>query len=167
MFSYFNSLSKLFWILYNSLKKKNNLDFGGYFFEKNTVVYANIYDAHHDKEFWGDPEVFRPERFLDSTGTKVVPKKALMPFSTGFFSSLYSRSFSFLLNHFFNKFTGKRICLGETMARDSLFYFLCGLLQSFTFDLDPSSASVDIDTPKPNFIKSPHNFKIIMSSRWK
>ncbi|XP_037048891.1 cytochrome P450 2J6-like [Bradysia coprophila] len=123
-------------------KVLKDCDFGGYFFEKNTIVYANIYDAHHDKEFWGDPEVFRPERFLDSTGTKVVPKKALMPFSTG-----------------------KRICLGETMARDSLFYFLCGLLQSFTFELDPSSASVDIDTPKPNFVKAPHNFKIIMSSR--
>jgi len=123
-------------------KVVKDCEFGGFFFEKDTVVYANIYDAHHDKEFWGDPEKFRPERFLDPNGTKVVPKQALMPFSTG-----------------------KRVCLGETMAKDSLFYFLCGLLQNFTFELDPSSASVDIDTPKPNFVRAPHNFLIVMSTR--
>jgi len=125
-------------------KVLKDCDFGGFFFEKNTIVYANIYDAHHDKEFWGDPELFRPERFLDPTGTKIVPKPALMPFSTG-----------------------KRICLGETMARDSLFYFLCGLLQNFTFELDPLSASVDMDTPKPNFVRAPYNFQTIVSLRVK
>ncbi|CAG7785092.1 unnamed protein product, partial [Allacma fusca] len=66
-------------------------EFAGFIFKQGTVVMPNIYAAHHDKDFWGDPEVFRPERFLDPSGTKVLTKEALMPFSTG-----------------------KRICLGET-----------------------------------------------------
>lgn len=140
------------------------LDFGGYFFEKNTIVYPNIYDAHHDKEFWGDPKVFRPERFLDPTGTQVVPKEALMPFSTGFNFSNIAIFLPMILNVCR---TGKRICLGETLARESLFYFLCGLLQNFSFELDRSSASVDTDIPKPNFVSTPHDFKVIMSSRQK
>ncbi|XP_045181602.2 cytochrome P450 1A1-like [Mercenaria mercenaria] len=32
--------------------------------DKDTVVLFNLYSIHHEKEFWGDPEYFRPERFI-------------------------------------------------------------------------------------------------------
>lgn len=35
-----------------------------------------------DVDHWGDPEVFRPERFLNSDG-KVINDKWLMPFGLG------------------------------------------------------------------------------------
>jgi len=35
-------------------------------------------DEHH----WGDPEVFRPERFLDSAGN-IMNDSWLMPFGVG------------------------------------------------------------------------------------
>ncbi len=56
---------------------------GDYFIPKNSVLFFGIYDVHHDKEIWGDPDVFRPERFLDESGTKVVKHEALIPFSSG------------------------------------------------------------------------------------
>jgi cytochrome P450 len=35
-------------------------------------VFANVWYVHHDKEIWGDPWVFRPERFLSDNGDLVV-----------------------------------------------------------------------------------------------
>jgi cytochrome P450 len=35
-----------------------------------------------DKQYWVDPEVFRPERFLDSQGN-VKREEALIPFGIG------------------------------------------------------------------------------------
>jgi hypothetical protein len=56
--------------------------------------------------------------------------------------------------------------LGETLARDSLFIFLSGLLQHFSFELDDSSKSYDFMTQmKPNFVVSPDPFKIILHPR--
>jgi len=28
----------------------------------------SLYSVHHDQLKWGDPEVFRPERFMDTNG---------------------------------------------------------------------------------------------------
>ena len=36
-----------------------------------------------DKDEWGDPEIFRPERFLDESGIQVVGRDRIMPFSIG------------------------------------------------------------------------------------
>jgi methyl farnesoate epoxidase/farnesoate epoxidase len=35
-----------------------------------------------DKKYWGDPEAFRPERFLDSNGKFVKPERVI-PFGFG------------------------------------------------------------------------------------
>ena len=60
---------------------------------------------------------------------------------------------------------GRRVCLGENLARDTLYYFVAGILQNFTIQIDPTSAGVDTELPKPNFIRSPHDFKVILSVR--
>ncbi|XP_046550719.1 cytochrome P450 1A1-like [Haliotis rubra] len=80
---------------------------GGYSINQNTVVFINLYSMSHDPEVWGDPHVFRPERFLDSSGE--INKSLLeefLPFSTG-----------------------RRKCLGESLARNELFLFFTGVLQ--------------------------------------
>ena len=59
-------------------------------------------------DYWGDGEVFRPERFLDEAG-QLRKEERFIPFSTG-----------------------KRACLGEALARAELFLFLSSLLQHFT-----------------------------------
>lgn len=39
-------------------------DFHGYTLPKDCIVFGNFWEVHHDPEVWGDPEKFRPERFL-------------------------------------------------------------------------------------------------------
>jgi cytochrome P450 len=118
--------------------------FEGHFFPKGTVILANMYAAHHDKDFWKDPENFCPERFLDSTGTKVIKQEALMPFSTG-----------------------KRACLGEALARDTLFLFLTGIVQHYSFELVPGSTTFDPKDLPTNcsFVLQPEPFQIILKKR--
>ena len=81
---------------------------GGYDIPKGTLVNPNIYDAHHDPDVWGDPEVFRPERFLMADGSCMQRHESFIPFSVG-----------------------RRVCMGESLARDSLFLFTSQLLLNF------------------------------------
>lgn len=54
----------------------------GYSIPKGTTVITNLYSVHFDEKYWRDPEIFYPERFLDSNGY-FVKKEALVPFSLG------------------------------------------------------------------------------------
>jgi len=86
-----------------------DVNFHGYDIPKGTIIFANLYANHHDPEIWGeDVKEFRPERFLSPDETTVIRHEALMPFSTG-----------------------RRVCLGETLARDSLFLFAANLALNF------------------------------------
>jgi cytochrome P450 len=82
---------------------------GGYFIPENTIMWANIWSAHRDQTIWKDPEEFRPERFLDEDGN-LLKKDHTIGFGAG-----------------------KRLCAGETFARQTMFLILSGLLQNFTF----------------------------------
>ena len=57
--------------------------FHGYEIKKDTMVIANIYSVHFDPKTWGDPENFRPERFLSKDEKTVIRNEALIPFSFG------------------------------------------------------------------------------------
>ena len=70
-----------------------------------TTIMAEVLKGDH----WGDGEVFRPERFLDTEG-RVVKDEHWVPFSLG-----------------------RRQCLGETLARAELFLFFTALVQHYTF----------------------------------
>ena len=41
------------------------------------------YEIHKSKELWEDPEVFRPERFLNPEGSRVENKGKVIPFGHG------------------------------------------------------------------------------------
>ncbi|CAL8121426.1 unnamed protein product [Orchesella dallaii] len=83
---------------------------GEFFVPKGTYIMANIYNVHHDKCYWKDPEIFRPERFIDDNG-QFIGDPRLKPF--GF---------------------GRRVCLGEPLASMSLLHYLTVLMQNFTFN---------------------------------
>lgn len=67
-------------VLHRMLKGRT---FHGYYLPKDTVIVPNLYACHHNPEIWGDPENFRPERFLSEDGSKVIRNEAFMPFSAG------------------------------------------------------------------------------------
>ncbi len=49
---------------------------------KGTIVHANLYHIMHEEKYWGDPNEFRPERFINADG-KFVADERVVPFSMG------------------------------------------------------------------------------------
>ena len=109
----------------------------GYRIPKNTIVLGNLYSAHHSRATWGDPEVFRPERFLDEDG-KIMKNEAMVPFSWG-----------------------KRSCIGETLARQQMFLYTVSILQKYSIQALgklPSSSTFGITA-------APYPFSVIFNHR--
>lgn len=119
----------------------DDVDLGAWRIPKNCLVFANLHYVHHDPEIWGDPEEFRPERFLTADGTTVIKHDALMPFSTG-----------------------KRLCLGESLAKNELYMFITSIFKVFQVTWDPNE-------PKPGVEKvdgtvmSPRPHKLVFTER--
>ncbi|CAG9134364.1 unnamed protein product [Plutella xylostella] len=80
---------------------------GQYDIPEGTLVAANYVALHMDKEIWGDPENFRPERFIQDGQIKPSLDKSL-PFGAG-----------------------RRLCAGETYARQSMFQVFAAFMQAF------------------------------------
>ncbi|XP_026161320.1 cytochrome P450 2J2-like [Mastacembelus armatus] len=82
---------------------------GGYFIPKGTATTTILASVLFDKNEWATPHTFNPEHFLDSEG-QFRKRDCFLPFSAG-----------------------KRMCLGEPLAKMELFIFFTSLLQRFTF----------------------------------
>ncbi|XP_036206854.1 cytochrome P450 2J2 isoform X2 [Myotis myotis] len=86
----------------------NATTLAGYHLPKGTMVITNLTALHRDPEEWATPNTFNPEHFLENGQLK--KRDAFLPFSIG-----------------------KRVCLGEQLAKAELFIFFTSLLQKFTF----------------------------------
>ncbi|XP_038045429.1 cytochrome P450 2U1-like [Patiria miniata] len=84
----------------------------GYTIPAKTAVFVNLWAILRDPKCWTDPEKFDPARFLSKDGKTVERPEAFIPFSFG-----------------------RRICMGETLAKMEMFLFFVNLLQRFTFSL--------------------------------
>ncbi|XP_066292909.1 cytochrome P450 2U1-like [Branchiostoma lanceolatum] len=118
----------------------NDITFRGYNIPKGTVVEANIWQVHHDPQLWKDPHNFAPTRFLDDRG-KFVKREEVISFSIG-----------------------RRVCLGEQLARIELFLFFTSLLQRFSFKL-PEGAPVPSEEGVFGGTHSPVPFKLVAIPR--
>lgn len=96
---------------------------------------------HHDQKIWGDPENFRPERFLSEDGKKYQKSEYLIPFQLG-----------------------RRQCVGETLARDTIFLYLANIYQKFEITFDPNTPEPTLEC-QPNFLLHPYPYSIIMKDR--
>jgi len=54
----------------------------GYAIKKNYTLLPMLMSIHMDPEHWGDPEVFRPERFIDENG-EFINDPWVIPFGVG------------------------------------------------------------------------------------
>ncbi|XP_059211940.1 cytochrome P450 2K1-like isoform X2 [Centropristis striata] len=135
-------------ILPMSLPHKTSQDvtFQGHFIKKGTTVYPLLASVLYDESEWEKPRSFHPAHFLDKDG-KFVKRDAFMAFSAG-----------------------RRVCLGESLARMELFIFFTTLLQHFCFSPPPGVSEDDLDlTPSVGFtlIPSPHKLRAVpYSHQW-
>lgn len=87
----------------------------GYNIPKGTTLIVNLWAIHHDPKHWENPSEFDPERFLDKNGNVVNPASmSYLPFSAG-----------------------RRVCLGELLAKAELFLFVAQLLHQFKIENPP------------------------------
>ena len=49
---------------------------------QDSMIVVNFNGILMNKEYWGDPEAFRPERFIDESGKIVMPEH-YVPFGFG------------------------------------------------------------------------------------
>ncbi|XP_047116310.1 methyl farnesoate epoxidase-like [Schistocerca piceifrons] len=111
----------------------------GYRLPVNTTVLVNNWSLHMDKEHWGDPEVYRPERFITETGL-LREDDTFLPFGLG-----------------------RRRCLGEQFAKRFLFQIFAGILQKF--QLVPAGGTDLKSTAFGGFNLAPKTYDIIFKSR--
>ena len=74
-------------------------------------IFFCVHQVHHDPQLFPNPEKFDPTRFLNENG-EYQSNPHVIPFSVG-----------------------KRVCLGESLARMELFIFWTGLMQKYRVKL--------------------------------
>lgn len=107
----------------------------GYNIPKETTILIHVYSVHSSREIWGDPEVFRPERFLNAEG-KLIPNEALIPFGLG-----------------------RRRCLGESLARSCIFMFFAEILRNYKIS-PVAGAPMPTGIPLPGLTLSPEKYSV-------
>ncbi|KAM5145976.1 cytochrome P450 2G1-like [Mantella aurantiaca] len=115
--------------------------FRGYTIPKGTGVCALMCSVLGDPNYFATPRRFNPNHFLDSDG-KFQKTEAFMPFSIG-----------------------KRMCLGESLARTELFLFLTTILQKFTLTSETQFSESDVYPRMTGFANVPIQYKMAFVPR--
>ncbi|XP_004441624.1 PREDICTED: cytochrome P450 2B11-like [Ceratotherium simum simum] len=110
--------------------------FRGYIIPKGTEVFPILSSALHDAHYFEKPDAFNPDHFLDASGA-VRKTEAFIPFSTG-----------------------KRICLGEGIARMELFLFFTTILQNFSVASPVAPEDIDLTPQESGVGKLPPVYQI-------
>uniref|UniRef100_H3BY93 Cytochrome P450, family 2, subfamily AD, polypeptide 2 n=1 Tax=Tetraodon nigroviridis TaxID=99883 RepID=H3BY93_TETNG len=112
---------------------------GEYFIPKGSAITTLLSSVLFDKDEWETPDVFNPNHFLDSEG-RFRKRDAFLPFSAG-----------------------KRVCIGEQLAKFELFLFFTSILQRFK--LSPVPGQMPSMEGVLGFTYSPQSFRLIAVPR--
>ncbi len=103
---------------------------------KGTQVIPLIHAVHMDPTLWKDPEMFNPDRFLSSDGKKIVKPDYFIPFGVG-----------------------RRVCLGDVLAKAELFLLFSSLLHVFNLR-QPEGAPLPCLRGQAGVTISPQAFQV-------
>ncbi|XP_046421780.1 cytochrome P450 18a1 [Neodiprion pinetum] len=112
----------------------------GFTIPAGTQIVPLLHAVHMDPELWNEPQAFRPERFLSAEG-KVTKPEYFIPFGVG-----------------------RRMCLGDVLARMELFLFFSSLLHTFDISL-PEGASLPSLRGNAGITVTPDPFKVCLNQR--
>uniref|UniRef100_A0A915L4L3 Cytochrome P450 n=1 Tax=Romanomermis culicivorax TaxID=13658 RepID=A0A915L4L3_ROMCU len=112
----------------------------GYDIPADTLVLPFLGAVLNDPKYFPEPEKFDPERFLDQNGN-LKKHIAWIPFSAG-----------------------KRICMGESLARLELFIFFTALIMRFRFGFPDDQPCHHIERSL-GFLSHPKNYRICINLR--
>ncbi|XP_015428201.1 PREDICTED: cytochrome P450 2E1 [Myotis davidii] len=115
--------------------------FRGYVIPKGTVLIPTLDSLLFDKQEFPDPDKFKPEHFLDEKGK--------------FKYSDYFKVFS----------AGKRVCVGEGLARMELFLFFTAILQHFNLKSLVDPKDIDLTPIVNGFACIPPDYKLCLLPR--
>eukprot|EP00794_Sanderia_malayensis_P012085 gene12085-13329_t len=114
----------------------------GHHIPKGTQIWFNTWAYHNDERYWKDPKSFKPERWLNEDG-EFVPgiRKSYLPFGAG-----------------------RRVCLGEAMAKIELFLFLSNILQRYEIQQVPGECPPSLEGTL-SVAYSPKPFNVVLKQR--
>jgi cytochrome P450 len=125
---------------------RENTKIGNHIIYAGTVVFPNLYTMTTDPKVWGpDVDKFNPDRFL-TTGH---PKNNL---------AFKNDCWDFVFG------TGRRKCLGESVARIENFLFFANLLKHFKLEI-PNGCSIPTTRPKDGMTIGPQHFPVKFTQR--
>ncbi|XP_072919919.1 cytochrome P450 2C19-like [Hemitrygon akajei] len=113
----------------------SDVNFRGYLIPKGMHVIPVLSSVLKGNSLWESPESFNASHFLDENGC-FKKNENFMAFSTG-----------------------KRMCLGESLARMELFLFLTTLLQNFDFKAAIDRKDIDTSPDSSAFLSVPRVYK--------
>lgn len=116
----------------------------GYKIPQNTTVLVNNHGVKHDPIAWKDPDVFRPERFLDENGKFVGwnTHPAFLPFGLG-----------------------RRACPGKDLGKCQVLITLACLLHRYSIKLDENQPRPKTTEFVPKGTPTPKDFNVIVTKR--
>ena len=113
----------------------------GYKFKKHTVFFTNVQKLLMDPEKFPQPEKYHPDRFLNLDGN-IVRNEYLVPFGIG-----------------------KRICMGETLAKNEMFIFFVRMMQRLKFSILDDGNVPDPENCIAAITRIPKPFQVKVSDR--
>ncbi|XP_076786307.1 cytochrome P450 2S1 isoform X2 [Arvicanthis niloticus] len=110
--------------------------FRGYTLPKGTEVFPLIGSVLHDPAVFQNPGEFHPDRFLDVDG-RLRKHEAFLPYSLG-----------------------KRVCLGEGLARAELWLFFTAIVQAFSLDTPCPPGDLSLKPTISGLFNIPPDFQL-------
>lgn len=140
--------------------------FEGYDLPKGTIILPNLYGCQHNEATWGDPDVFRPERWLNDDASEFVRDERSIPFSVGKRICPAEHLVSAETLNSMNNGIPFRIISLLLQSFLSLFTFFTSLIQ--TFDFEATDAGLPTLDAKPGLVLHPQAYEVVLRLRdWK